>query len=183
MDNVTIYEFLREKGKIPTGPGHYNNSTEIANSITVGTSADGEDIDALLDGSITEISSDVKRLRGGAFYDCTKLTKVNFPNITQVPGSCFFECTALERLDFPQVTLILPGAFRECTSLTALVLRSPTVAEVQGINYSNPFESTPIQSGTGYIYVPDELVDSYKAANGWSKYANQIKGISELPTE
>ena len=35
----------------------------------------------------------------------------------------------------------------------------------------------------GYIYVPDALVDSYKTATNWSVFADQIKPLSELPTE
>ena len=35
----------------------------------------------------------------------------------------------------------------------------------------------------GYIYVPDALVDSYKKATNWVTYADQIKPLSELPTE
>lgn len=31
-----------------------------------------------------------------------------------------------------------------------------------------------------YFYVPDELVDSYKAATNWSTYADQIRPISDL---
>ena len=45
------------------------------------------------------------------------------------------------------------------------------------------FYNTAIENGTGYIYVPDSLVDSYKTATNWSTYASQIKPISELPQE
>ena len=33
MDSITIYEFLKEKSTIPTGPGSYSNSKEMANSL------------------------------------------------------------------------------------------------------------------------------------------------------
>ena len=33
MDSITIYEFLKEKSTIPTGPGSYSNSKEISNSL------------------------------------------------------------------------------------------------------------------------------------------------------
>jgi hypothetical protein len=33
------------------------------------------------------------------------------------------------------------------------------------------------------IYVKDELVDTYKTADNWSYFANQIKPISELPED
>lgn len=30
------------------------------------------------------------------------------------------------------------------------------------------------------VYVPDELVQSYKTAQNWSQYANRFKGFSEF---
>ena len=43
------------------------------------------------------------------------------------------------------------------------------------------FYGTPILNNTGYIYVPDSLVNSYKSTSDWPTYA--IKPISELPQE
>jgi hypothetical protein len=39
---------------------------------------------------------------------------------------------------------------------------------------------TPINDGSGYIYVPDELVDQFKEHEIFSEYADQIKPKSEL---
>lgn len=41
------------------------------------------------------------------------------------------------------------------------------------------FKSSNVESGTAFIYVPDALVDGYKAATNWSTYASQIKPLSE----
>ena len=35
----------------------------------------------------------------------------------------------------------------------------------------------------GHIYVPDASVSAYKEAEGWSAYADIIKGISEIPND
>ena len=43
------------------------------------------------------------------------------------------------------------------------------------------FNSTPIKSGTGYIYVPMSLVDTYKSATNWSTFANQFRAIEDYP--
>ena len=40
---------------------------------------------------------------------------------------------------------------------------------------------TKISSGSGYIYVPAALVDSYKAAGNWQYYADQIRAIEDYP--
>jgi hypothetical protein len=48
--------------------------------------------------------------------------------------------------------------------------------------YNNEvFTSTPIADGTGYIYVPAALVDTYKADSNWSVYENQIRAIEDYP--
>ena len=43
------------------------------------------------------------------------------------------------------------------------------------------FSSSGITTTSGYIYVPDNMVNSFKTASGWSSYANRIHGISEYP--
>jgi hypothetical protein len=46
---------------------------------------------------------------------------------------------------------------------------------------NNAFTGTPlVGDGTGYIYVPDDLVDAYKSATNWSALASHIKGESEM---
>ncbi len=112
--------------------------------------------------------------------DLTSLETVNVPLCETIGGSCFKNDTALETLNFPCVTSIGTEAFSGCTSLTTIIFGAETVATLDN---SNAFTNTPVASGTGYIYVPDELVNDYKAAQNWSTYANQIKPISELPTE
>lgn len=182
-DAVTNVDVLNAIAGFLGGEADANLISDAINNISAVAPTGGGDIDSLIDGSITEISSDVDRLRASAFVNCSNLTKGNFPNVTTVTGSCFSGCRALDFLEFPQVTTIEESAFSSCTSLKVLILRSSTVAHLSGGSYANPFSNTPIKSGTGYIYVPDELVDDYKAASDWSTVANQIKGLSELPTE
>ena len=51
------------------------------------------------------------------------------------------------------------------------------------LSNTNAFSSTPIASGTGYIYVPRALVDSYKAASKWSTYANQFRALEDYTVD
>jgi hypothetical protein len=46
---------------------------------------------------------------------------------------------------------------------------------------TNAFDSSGVTNGTGYIYVPRALVDSYKADTNWSTYASQIRAIEDYP--
>ena len=117
---------------------------------------------------------------GEAFASCKNLTTINLPECTSIGDSAFSNCTNLTTVNLPKCTYIECEAFRNCTNLTTIILSNNQVAYVD----VNVFGMTPIAAnGVGYVYVPDNLVDSYKTATTWSKYANQIKPISELPSE
>ena len=59
---------------------------------------------------------------------------------------------------------------------TKLIINKPYVFPIN----SNDLKGTTIEKATGYVYVPDDMVDTYKSATNWSTYASQIKGMSEL---
>lgn len=81
--------------------------------------------------------------------------------------------------DSDRITTIGAYAFNGCSALTALILRNPD--SVVTLTNTNALSGTPIASGTGYIYVPSALVDSYKAATNWSTYAAQFRAIEDYP--
>ena len=91
---------------------------------------------------------------------------------------CFRERTSLTTVNLPKCTSIGNDAFRGCTSLTTIIFGADQVVHIG----NNIFGKKKKKNGTGYIYVPDNLVDSYKTATNWSAYANQIKPLSELPS-
>ena len=116
----------------------------------------------------------------GAFDRCTSLTTVNLHKCSSIDNYAFANCTSLTTIDLPECTSIVDSAFYGCTNLTTIILSSNQVVTLNNIN---AFTNSPIANGSGYIYVPDNLVDSYKTATNWSTYANRIKPISELPSE
>lgn len=115
-------------------------------------------------------------LGNNAFWGCSKLTQVNLPLVTVIESSTFRN-TGVKQLDFLSVGNIKDYAFNYASQLDTLILRNSSVCTLEG---SNAFKSTKIAAGTGYVYVPDNLVDSYKTATNWVTFANQIKPISEL---
>lgn len=108
---------------------------------------------------------------------CSSLVDVNLPKVTSLKNYAMQGCKALARLEFPEKITTQGAVWNNCSSLTTLILRGNTMS---GLGNKNCFTNTPIASGTGYIYVPDDLVDAYKANTNWSTYASQIKGLSEL---
>lgn len=118
----------------------------------------------------------VKRIEDSAFYS-TAIVGGVFPEATYI-GFNAFNTGTLTKLDFSKLSSIGQFAFNGATQLDTLILRNSTVCSLA--NATDTFTNTKIAAGTGYIYVPDNLVDSYKTATNWVTFANQIKPISEL---
>ena len=117
-------------------------------------------------------------ISNNAFQNCSALTTVSLPAATSISNNAFQNCSALTTASLPLATSIGTYAFSGCTKLTSLTLSKNQVATLSA---TNAFLSTPIASGTGYIYVPDSLVAQYKTATNWATYANQILPISQKP--
>ena len=115
----------------------------------------------------------------GAFRECKQLTTVLMPNLINLGSWSFYACTRLSKVDFGSVTSIGDNSFYSCSALKTLILRSNTMCTIPSVNV---FKSMPIASGgTGYIYVPSSLVDTYKADSVWSTFATQIRAIEDYP--
>ena len=119
----------------------------------------------------------VTTINAYALDGCSGLTNVNLPKVTALNNYAMQGCSSLETLEFQQKMSTQGAVWNNCSKLTKLILRSTTMC---GLSNKNCFNNTPIASGTGFIYVPDNLVDTYKANTNWSNFAAQIKGLSEL---
>lgn len=111
---------------------------------------------------------------------CSSLTSLVLPNCESIGESSFASCSKLKTLELPKVKTIKVRCFYGCKALTTLIIRTEGQVATVGASSGYTWSSTPIASGTGYIYVPDDLVDAYKVATNWKDYADQIKGLSEL---
>ena len=145
------------------------------------------------------VPASVTSIGENAFYYCTNLTTVTFDNqsqLTTIGNSAFFGCTNLTTVTFnnqSQLTTIGNGAFFGCTNLASVTLP----ASVTSIGDDAFFYCTNLASVTVYattppslrpraffqnasgrkIYVPSISVDTYKAADNWSAYADAIEAI------
>lgn len=115
------------------------------------------------------------------FNSCRKLKKIVLPSASSIGIECFYRCSGITIIDLPVATTINNKAFQDCTVLTALILRNTT--GICTINNSNVFNSTPVASGTGYIYVPQALVASYGSATNWKTYATQLRPLEDYTVD
>ena len=122
-------------------------------------------------------------LGDSTFASCRALQSVTLPKVTALNGySCFWGCAKIEVVDLPLCASIPGGKhFQMCTALKALILRNAEA--VCTLENTNSFSNNGISNGTGYVYVPRALVDSYKAATNWSTYATRFRALEDYTVD
>ena len=114
----------------------------ISGKLTVSEGGGGggsAQLDALIDGSITDLTSNALTIRSGMFKGLTTLNSVTFPQCTLInSGDTFYNCTGLQKIaadSFPEVTEIKNGnsCFNGCTALSVAVF--PKLNSING-NYN-----------------------------------------------
>lgn len=147
-------------------------TVSLPNATTLGTSSFNA-CSSLVSIELPKVTS----ITTQSFYGCDALETLNLPSVKTTGTQGVRHCDKLTRVDFGAVTNIGALTFDSCPLLETLIVRTPSVCTLGNISALN---GTKIAGGTGYIYVPDNLIDQYKTASNWSTYASQIKGLSEL---
>ena len=118
---------------------------------------------------------------GSMFRGCSSLTTIPALDTAKVTDmeSMFRGCSSLTTIPLLNISSVtsMRYMFLECSSLTSVTFQCDYVSPYG----PNMFHSTPIASGNGRIYVPDNLVQAYKTASGWSAHASVIYGHSDKP--
>lgn len=128
----------------------------------------------------TKIPDNVINIGSYAFYNCQSITFNTLPpNIITIGQRAFQNCISIPYMDLSNCTLLYNSSnpfnanvFEGCINLTYIKL--PNIGIVIPATNINSLPSQTI------IYVPDNLVDSYKAATNWNSIESRIKGYSEM---
>ena len=149
------------------------------------------------------MSDSVTTIDSYAFSNCYGLTSINIPDSVKTIGFyAFSNCSSLTSANIGNgVKVIKDSTFKNCSNLQFLELGSGVTTIESNVLGSG---SVPVQTlkvhavnpptlgGIDFlgqmsqklkIYVPDESVDAYKAADYWSEKAEKIFGLSTYPTE
>lgn len=146
-----------------------------------------------------ELSDEIETLSQSAFFMCTGLMALFFSNDEITFGSDTFRtCSALSKIELPSEIETIPAefihygyslsnitipsnvasignnAFNACSSLNTIHVL-PTTPPTLGNNVFSNLLSSFI------IYVPVGTGDTYKAASGWSTYADHILEEGQTP--
>lgn len=175
---VTITEISNNKAKKVGAYAFYNNAkitkADFPNVETIGAYAFYGCT------SLNEMSTISENVGNSAFSRCSKLEKISVYGMS-VGSSAFDYCTSLKNAYFVYINQITSYTFRQCSNLNMLILRHPM--RMCTLSSTNAFTGTPIAQGTGYIYVPQALIEQYKAATNWVTYANQFRAIEDYIDE
>lgn len=110
----------------------------------------------------------------GCFEGDTSLTEVIFPDgfsYPLIPDYTFYDCTALPSITIPAIIKSIYGyAFSGCKSLSVVTVLSATPPTLGSGVFTNC-------AALAHINVPAESVAAYKAAAGWSSYADIIEAM------
>lgn len=146
---------------------------------TVETIGDEALTNSIIDRSITELQDNLLTNIGkNGLRNATALKRVVLGSAATINENALYGCTSLVTADFHYASSIKGYALRDCTNLETLILRRDTMCSLAS---KDVLYGTKIYKGTGYIYVPRELVDTYKADTKWSNFADQIRAIEEYP--
>ena len=120
----------------------------------------------------------------GVLFDYSGAKLINYPNgkrdtsysvphgTTIIGGDAFYRNETLSEITLPEgIVEIQSAAFLWCNNLKSITLLA-TIPCAMG-NSALSGSGTEIQT----IYVPNDSVEAYKAAKGWSDYADIIIGI------
>ena len=207
-NTVKLEEILETVNNLPTAGGEADNT--VIDALIERTLSGAYSNDrvttignyAFYKTNITSLDCpNVTSMKEGACSYCENLETINFPKLKNMGVTAFLKCTNLRNAVFPELEGNVIGAFgfggelvsadlskasglynlafRDCPKLVTVILRK--VDGICTLDSTNIFKNTPIESGTGYVYVPAALVDSYKAATNWTVYADQIRAIEDYP--
>ena len=142
----------------------------------------GNFLNTAITGTLT-INGEITTITPNQFSYCPNLTKIITGNqLTTIGGNnvsgAFYQCTSLQVADLGTgINLIGTDTFSSCTSLASIICRAynpPTLA-------TNAFRGIPSASPLiTKFYVPNDRVEAYKAATGWSNFASRIYSINDL---
>ena len=112
------------------------------------------------------IPNDITEIKNFAFIGCSGLISVTIPsNVITIGNYAFSGCSALKSFLFGNnVTTIGEEAFSDCTAMTQLWSRAevPPVCGYQALEDINKW--------TCKLFVPEESLESYKAAYQWKDF-------------
>lgn len=121
----------------------------------------------------TGVILNITDIAANQFKDLKGITKMVLPDVETIAKAAFNN-SDIEVIDIgSKIQTINGSAFANAAKLNTLIIRA--FYSENSLMMTN----TPIRNGEGFVYVPDEYVEDYKA-NVLSSVANQVRPLSEI---
>jgi hypothetical protein len=111
------------------------------------------------------------------FIYMNNITRLDFPNAETIGSEAFESMAGLTSVRFKNVKSIGQSAFMFCELLDKVIIETQADGDITSdtlppcsIEDASVFSSTPIDSWSGGIYVPQNLVDVYTNGTNWSSF-------------
>jgi hypothetical protein len=165
------FPFLVELGEHSFYKTKLKKISNLGSTITVIGAATFDECSELTEVDLSSLAN--LTTINNSFGTCRKLSKVTLPNsITTLNNYAFINASSLPMINVHSVTTIGNKVFSGCSNLKTFIVENTTPPTLG----TNVFDYTPSDLS---IYVPDQSVQAYREASGWSAYANQILPLSQ----
>ena len=118
---------------------------------------------------------ELSRIGNWAFYNNHELTNVVIPEgVTEIGHAAFYGCTYLNELTLPStMQQVADNGFALCGKLKKMTVKAMTPPAIHAKTFFDVDRQIP-------VYVPDEVVDTYKNDPYWKEF--NIQGKSNAST-
>lgn len=109
-----------------------------------------------------------------ADFQTSTIQEITLPqHLTDLVNYAFYNTQLKSIILHANISSIGNNTFQLCRSLTDItILKSDGVVTLGT-------KALDLTNSLAHIYVPADLVDSYKSASGWSSYSSKISAIQE----
>lgn len=168
-NGVIVYDMLQAKVD-------YTNSCRFLFQDYTGDNVD------FISGLDTSKVTDMRSM----FNNCRNLATVPQINTNSANNIAYmyYYCSKIPTIDITYYNISSTSATVQfayyCSELKSLIIRGfgeKYVIDTSSLQYSG------IENGTGYIYVPRNMVDTLKSATNWSTYASQIRALEDYTVD
>lgn len=172
----TIKNYTGDATKVRDYAFYYSESLEsinLPNALTIGNYAF-----QYAENLLSVILPKATNIGNNAFYGCKKMASARLPAATEIGKGAYRNCENLTIVDLGATAKINTTAFNGCSALVTFIIRTERVCELASATI---FYGSPLYSGSGFFYFPKKLVDAYKSATNWTRFADQIRAIEDYP--
>ena len=168
--NVILPSTIRTIGKGAFRGSNVAISYNIPNGVTV---IDEDTFNFAQKITSVTLPNTLIKIGKNAFNTCKGITSINIPDsINYIGVNAFGSCSNLTTVTIgSDIKYIDDQAFQSCSKLASVTINAET-PPILGTYYAFGGNATGRK-----IYVPSSSVSSYKSAEGWSAYADDIVAI------